>query len=84
MTEEKKLVGSVIKYFGKVEVAAIELSGTLKVGDKISIDGATTNFEQEVESMQIEKDSVQIANSGDSVGIKVKDKVRPGDKVFLV
>ena len=83
MPEEKKQVGSVIKFFGKVGVAAIELSGTLQVGDKISIEGATTNFEQEVESMQIEKDSVQAANAGDAVGIRVKDKVRPGDKVFL-
>ena len=84
MTEKRKLVGSVIKYFGKVEVAAIELSETLKVGDKILIEGATTSFEQEVESMQIEKDSVQVANAGDSVGIRVKEKVRPGNKVFLV
>jgi translation elongation factor EF-1alpha len=83
MTEEKKQVGSVIKFFGKVGVAAIELSATLKVGDKISIEGATTNFEQEVESMQVEKDSIQTANAGDAIGIKVKDKVRPGDKVFL-
>ena len=83
-TREKKLVGKVIHFFGKIGVAAIELSGTVKVGDTIVIEGATSSFEQAVDSMQIEKSSVQQAGSGESIGIKVKERVRPGDQVFVV
>lgn len=82
--KEKKPVGKVIKFFGKIGVAAIELSGPMQVGDTISVEGATTNFEQTIASMQVEKESVEKAAAGASVGIKVKEKVRPGDEVFLV
>ncbi|MEM3586869.1 MAG: hypothetical protein QXO71_06040, partial [Candidatus Jordarchaeaceae archaeon] len=54
----------------------------LSVGDTIRIVGATTDFQQKVESMQIEKVSVQKAKAGDSVGIKVKERVRPNDIVY--
>jgi translation initiation factor IF-2 len=83
-TREKKLVGKVIHFFGKIGVAAIELSGTVKVGDTIAIEGATSSFEQTVDSMQIEKSTVQQAGAGESIGIKVKERVRPGDSVFVV
>jgi U32 family peptidase len=79
-----KEIGVVSGYFSHVEVAAIKLSGSLKVGDKICIKGATTNFEIEVDSMQIERKEVMTAKKGDHIGIKVPDKVRPGDKVFLI
>ena len=88
--EEKKQeaegqeVGIVEHYYGKLGVAVIELSGTLKVGDKIKVKGATTNFEQKVESMQIEHDKVKEAESGQSIGLKVKDHVRQHDKVFKI
>jgi len=88
--EEKKQeaegqeVGIVEHYYGKLGVAVIELSGTLKVGDKIKVKGATTNFEQKVESMQIEHDKVKEAESGQSIGLKVKDHVRQHDKVYRV
>ncbi|MBI5253725.1 MAG: translation elongation factor-like protein, partial [Euryarchaeota archaeon] len=59
-------------------------SGTLSVGDNIRIKGATTDFEQKVESMQIEHASVQKAESGTSIGIKVKDRVRPNDVVYKI
>jgi len=75
-------IGKVFSYFGNIGVAAIKLTGELKVGDKIRIKGATTDFEQEVDSMQIEHDSVEEAKSGDEAGMKVKDKVRPGDKIY--
>jgi translation elongation factor EF-1alpha len=65
-------------------VAAVELLDVLKKGDKIHIKGATTDFEQEVDSIQIENNSVEEAKAGDSVGIKVKEKVRPNDKVYKV
>jgi len=84
MAEEKKLIGKVTHYFGKISVAGIELSDTLKVGDTISIEGATSNFEEEITSMQIDNDVVPEANAGDLIGIKVKEKARVGDDVYLV
>jgi putative protease len=84
MASEKKLIGKVTHYFSKINVAGIQLSGTLKVGDKISIEGATTNFEENIDSMQIDNKSVIEAKSGDMIGIKVKDKTREGDNVFLI
>ncbi len=84
MAEEKKLVGKVTHYFTNIGVAVVELEDALKVGDEISIEGATTNFTQKVESMQIEHENVEEAKKGDSVGMKVIDRVREGDQVFRV
>lgn len=80
----EKEIGTVSTYFSNVEVAAIKLSGKLKVGDKIHVKGHTTDFEIKVESIQIERKEVKSAKKGDHIGIKVSDKVRPNDKVFLV
>ena len=80
----EKEIGVVSSYFSHVGVAAIKLSGSVKVGDKVHIKGHTTDIEKEIDSMQIEKDSVEKAKKGDHIGIKVPDKVRPHDKVFLV
>jgi len=79
---EKKLVGTVEHYFSKINVAAINLTDELKVGDSISIEGTTTNFQQKVSSMQIEHNNVETAKPGDSIGLKVEDRVREGDKVY--
>jgi translation elongation factor EF-1alpha len=81
---EEKEIGNISGYFSHVNVAAIKLSGSLKVGDKVHIKGHTTDFEQKVGSMQIEKKSVKEAKKGDHIGIRVSEKVRPNDKVFLV
>ncbi|MBS3085196.1 translation elongation factor-like protein [Candidatus Pacearchaeota archaeon] len=83
MAEEKE-IGEVSSYFSHVEVAAIKLSGTLKVGDKIHIKGHTTDFELKVSSIQIDRKEVKEAKKGSHIGIKVSDKVRPNDTVFLV
>ncbi len=82
--EEKKLVGKITHYFTNIGVAVIELEDTLKTGDEISIEGATTNFTQKIESMQIEHKNVDEAKKGDSIGLKVVDRVREGDQVFKV
>ena len=82
MTEKE--IGRVSSYFSHVGVAAIKLSGKLKVGDKIHVKGHTSDFEVKVDSIQIERDEVKKAKKGDHVGIKVPDKVRPNDAVFLV
>ena len=83
MTKEKE-IGTVSTFFGHVNVAAIKLSGGLKVGDKVKIKGHTTDFETDIDEIQIERKPVQKAKKGDHIGIKVPDKVRPNDKVFLV
>jgi translation elongation factor EF-1alpha len=80
----EKEIGTISTFFSHVGVAAIKLSGNLKVGDKIHIKGHTTDFEQEAGSMQIENKNVSEAKKGEHIGIKVKEKVRPNDKVFLV
>lgn len=82
MPEEK--IGTVIKFFSKIGVAAIQLEGTLNVGDTIHIQGHTTDFTQGVDSMQIENESVDTAGPGADVGIKVQDRVRDHDTVYKV
>lgn len=79
-----KKVGKVEHYYTNIGVGVIKLSGTLKVGDKIKIKGATTDFEQKVDSMQIEKDKIEEAKKGQSIGLKVKDHVRQHDVVYKV
>lgn len=81
---KKKLVGKITHYFTNIGVGVIELKDSLKAGDKISIEGATTNIQQEVRSMQIHNKDVKTAKKGDSIGIKVEDRVREGDQVFKV
>ncbi len=80
----EKEIGRVSSYFSHVEVAAIKLSAGLKVGDKVHVKGHTTDFEVPIKTMQIERKDVKKAKKGDHIGIKVPEKVRPSDKVFLV
>jgi len=77
-------IGNVTDFFAKPVVAGIELSGTLKIGDKIHIKGSTTDMELTVESMQIDRVDITKGKPGDLVGIKVTDRVRRGDKVYKV
>ena len=79
---EKKEIGKIIHYFSKIGVAVIELSDEIKVGDKISIEGATSNMQQTVSSMQIEHENVETAEAGKSIGMKTSDRVREGDIVY--
>lgn len=81
--EKEVLVGTVLQFFAKPSVAAIEITaGDIAVGDTLRIRGTTTDFEQTVESMEIDRQPVQNAQAGTSVGIKVKDRVRTHDRVF--
>jgi len=75
-------VGIITKYYVKVNVAEIKLFDSLKVGDKIIIEGVTTFIQQTIDSMEIHNKKVESASNGAAIGIKVKDRVRPNDKVF--
>ncbi|MEM3704590.1 MAG: translation elongation factor-like protein [Candidatus Bathyarchaeia archaeon] len=83
MGEEKIIeVGRITHFFSKISVAVIELTAPLAVGDRITIKGPTTDFEQVVESMQIEHKNVQRAEAGQSIGLKVAQRVREKDIVY--
>ena len=83
MKEEK--IGFVSNYFSKISVAAVEIEdGTVSVGDTLHFLGHTTDFESTVHSMQIEHKSVTEAIKGDSVGVKVPERVRERDKVYKI
>ena len=77
-------IGTVSDFFAKPVVAGITLTGTVKLGDKIHIKGHTTDLELAIDSMQINNVNVTDGKSGDAIGIKVSDRVRPGDKVYKV
>ncbi len=81
---KEELAGTVTHYFGKIGVAAIKLAKPLKAGDKLCFKGATTDFEDTIVSMQIGHEIVASAKKGAEIGLKVKDRVREGDKVYLV
>ena len=83
--EEGKLVGKITHYFSNIEVAVIDLTAPLKDGDTIRVvGGQETDFEQEVVSMQIDHEEVKSGKKGDGVGMKVKEKVHEGYKVYKV
>ena len=80
----EEVIGKVSDFFARPVVAGIELSETLKLGDKIHIKGHTTDMELTIDSMQINNVNVNEAKAGDSVGIKVSERVRRGDIVYKV
>ena len=81
---EEKAIGKVTHYFGRVSVGMLELTDTLKVGDKICIKGSSAGFTQDVTSMQVEHKDVPEAKAGDKVGIKVDQKVHEHDVVYKI
>lgn len=83
MAEEK--IGEVVKFFSKPSVAAVKiLSGDLNVGETIKFFGHTTDFQETIISMEVNNAKVDRAVPGDFIGIKVADRVRPGDEVFKI
>lgn len=83
MEEENVVeVGRVTHFFSKISVAVIELKAPLNVGDTIIVKGPTTDFEQVVDSMQIEHENVARAEVGQSIGLKVVQRVRETDMVY--
>jgi hypothetical protein len=84
MSKELVKVGDVSHFYTNIEVAVVDLINELKIGDKILLKGATTEFKQKVVSMQIEHDQITTAKAGDSIGLQVDQKVRAGDEVFKI
>lgn len=83
MSEENIVrIGRITHFFTRICVAVIELSEPLSIGDTIVFKGPTTDFEQPVESMQIEHKNVQRAEAGQSIGLKVVQRVRENDMVY--
>ena len=77
-------VGKVIHFFGRINVAVINVSGIISVGDKIAIKGPTTDIEQTVTSMEIEHVKVLQAIAGQSVGMKLSGQARENDTVYKI
>jgi putative protease len=82
MPEDK--VGTVTHYFGHIQVAAITLEKELKVGDTIHIKGHTSDFTQNVDSMQLEHEAIEAGQPGQEIAIKVVEHARQHDEVFKV
>lgn len=81
----EKEIGKVTHFWGNISVAGIDLTkGELKVGDMIHIKGTTTDFTQRVESIHIEENAIEKAKIGDSIGVKVENRVRENDVVYLI
>jgi len=78
------LIGTVTHYYNRISVAVLNLSGALKVGDKILILGRSTDFVQVVTSMEIEHRKVPSVSPGMEVALKVADSVRSGDEVYKI
>jgi len=77
-----KEVGEITHYYGHIQVAVVKVKDTLNKGDKVNIKGHTTDFEQKISSMQVDHKEIETAKKGQEIGMKVKETVRKGDKLF--
>ena len=75
-------VGEITHFFGHIKVAVVEVKDTINKGDKVTIKGHTTDFEQTISSMQVDHNEIETAKKGQEIGMKVDDIVRRGDKLF--
>ncbi|MFH0956572.1 MAG: hypothetical protein V1813_01785 [Candidatus Aenigmatarchaeota archaeon] len=81
---KKKVIGTIRHFFPHISVAVVDLTGSIKMGDTILIECSAASFSQKVDSMQIEHQSITAAGKGQSIGLKVKEKVWEGSTVYLV
>lgn len=77
-------IGEVTHFFGKISVAVVALTETIRVGDSVHILGPSTDFQQEVTSLQIEHQPIDEGGPGQEVAMRVQERVRPRDKVFKI
>lgn len=80
----KELVGKIVKFFPKINVAVVKVEKTMKVGDKLQIEGHGKEFKQDLASMQVEHQNIEEAKPGDDVGMKVDEPVKEGDMIYKV
>jgi len=80
----EKQIGKITHFFGNISVGVIELTDTLKTGDKIKVAANAGEFEQVIQSMQIDRKPIQEANAGQSIGVKLDQKAKEGDIVYKV
>lgn len=77
-------IGEVTHYYGKIGVAIIKLSNTLKKGDTVHFVGHSSDFSQSVDSIQFDHKDIEAGKKGQEVGVKVNAKVHEKDEVFVV
>ena len=83
MNEENIIeVGHITHFFSKISVAVVELTAPLAVGDRILVKGPSTDFEQAVESMQIEHENIPKAEAGQAIGLKMAEHAKERDVVY--
>jgi hypothetical protein len=75
-------IGHIVHFFTKINVAVLDLTLPLSVGDRVLFKGPSTDFEQIVESMQIDRTVIQRAEGGQSIGLKVQQPVKEKDVVY--
>lgn len=81
----EKEIGYVSNYFSELSVSSVEITnGTVSLGDTLHFKGRTTDFISKVGSMQIDHEPITVAKKGDSIGVKVSEKVRKHDRVYKV
>ncbi len=81
--KEQKPIGVVTHYYGGLGVAIVKFNKKVKTGERVHFKGHTTDFEETLKSMQFDHKEVQEAGKGEEIGVKVKEKVRSGDEVYL-
>jgi putative protease len=77
-------VGKVTHYFRRLSVAAVRLTDRLRLGDHICVLGSTSDFEQDVTSMEVEHEPIEVAEKGQEIGLLVVERARSGDTVYRV
>ena len=82
--KEGKKIGEIIHFFGKIKIGIVKLTSLLKVGDNIRIIGGETDFDQSVQSIEIDKKKIDKAKKGDLIGLKFSQKVRKGYKIYKI
>jgi putative protease len=80
----EKEIGKITNYFSKIGVAVVELTAPLQLGDEIHIVGGDRDFQQQVESMQVEHEAIDKADAGQDIAIKLDQKARPNDTVYKI
>lgn len=83
-SKKTKPIGKITHYFGGISVGIVKFNKKVDVGEKIKFKGATTDFEQIIESMQYDHQDIKSAKKNQEVGIKIEQKVREGDEVYAV